>query len=263
MMLYGLFSSESDVVRDMTTFDGNRNLTHQVTYELGRAIVQGKYKVGDHFPTEAQMCQHYRISRSVVREAVKMLTAKGLISSRPRQGIRVLPPSAWNVFDVDVLQWTLTGRPSLELLREFNELRSTVEPEAAALAARHQSPEAIEAIGRALERVRLAGQGEDDPLEANIEFHTSILLASNNRFFIQLRNFIQTALRVSTACSSQLLDAVVGRYGDHKSIYDAISEGDARAAQSGMSALLGESCRQVAGIVELRAANSAGLAAIS
>src|SRR5690625_7956992 len=77
----------------MSTLDGGRNLTHQVTYNLGAAIVRGDYGLNEHFPTEAELCEQFDISRSVIREAVKMLTAKGLISSRPRQGIRVQPNS--------------------------------------------------------------------------------------------------------------------------------------------------------------------------
>ncbi|BFM18999.1 FadR/GntR family transcriptional regulator [Gilvimarinus japonicus] len=224
----------------MNNFDGNRNLTHQVAYELGTAIVQGKYRVGDAFPTEAEMCTQYDISRSVIREAVKMLTAKGLISSRPRQGIRVLPSTQWNIFDTDVLSWTLSGRPSLGLLLEFTELRSGIEPEASALAARRQNREAIAGIEEALARLKLADIGEDDPLEADIAFHTAILMASNNRFYIQLRSFIQAALRVSIACTNQIKGVKAGSYDDHKRVYDAIDRGDAPAAQAHMSALLGE-----------------------
>lgn len=224
----------------MNGFDGNRNLTHQVAFELGQAIVQGKHAPGDVFPTEAQMCTHYQISRSVIREAVKMLTAKGLISSRPRQGIRVLPPSNWNVFDSDVLQWILSGRPSLQLLQEFTELRVGVEPEAAMLAAKRQNASDIASIGRALERLRLAGRGEDDPLAADIEFHSAILQASGNRFYIQLQNFIQTALRASIACTNQLKGIRAGNYFDHKRIFDAICAANPEAAAVAMRELLSE-----------------------
>jgi transcriptional regulator, GntR family len=158
-------------------------LTHQVTHELGAAIVQGKYKIGGGFPTEAQLSEQFSISRSVMREAVKMLTAKGLISSRPRQGIRLQPSRDWNMFDADVLSWTLSSRPSIALLKEFTQLRYAIEPEAVALAAKNSSIEANEAIAAALERMRQAEMGADDPLESDIAFHTSILLASENRFF--------------------------------------------------------------------------------
>ncbi|HEY7884462.1 MAG TPA: FadR/GntR family transcriptional regulator [Cellvibrionaceae bacterium] len=224
----------------MKDFDNNRNLTHQVTYTLGIAIVRGDYPVGEPLPTEADLGAEFDISRSVIREAVKMLTAKGLISSRPRQGIRVQPAANWNIFDTDVLQWMLSGRLSLELLKEFTELRAGIEPEAAMLAAKRQNRAAIEAIRAALERLRQADLGHDDPLEADIAFHTAILLASDNRFYIQLRGFIQAALRVSIACTNQLKGVQAASFTDHKRIFDAIDAAHPERAHAAISALLGE-----------------------
>jgi DNA-binding FadR family transcriptional regulator len=224
----------------MDTFDSNRNLTHQVVHKLGGAIVQGTYQINAVFPTEAELCVQYDISRSVIREAVKMLAAKGLIASRPRQGIRVQPNTQWNMFDADVLQWTLASRPSLQLLREFTQLRIGIEPEAAILAARLHNPEDIRNIELALMRMREAEKGNDDSLEADIAFHTSILLASDNRFFIQLRNFIQTALRVSIASTNQLKGVKIASYRDHKKVYDAIAAGEPQQAHDAMCNLLTE-----------------------
>lgn len=224
----------------MVSFDSNRNLTHQVVHELGGDIIQGKYQVNAALPTEAELCLQYDISRSVIREAVKMLSAKGLISSRPRQGIRVLPQTQWNMFDENVLQWTLASRPSLQLLKEFTELRIGIEPEAAVLAARHGSAEGIGSIEQALGRMRAAEQGDDDSLEADIAFHTSILLASNNRFFIQLRNFIQTALRVSISSTNQLKGVTIASYEDHKKVYGAIAARNPQKAHKAMGFLLTE-----------------------
>ena len=224
----------------MSRFDGGRNLTHQVTYKLGAAIVRGQYGVNEPLPTEAELCEQFDISRSVIREAVKMLTAKGLISSRPRQGIRVQPNNRWNMFDADVLEWTLSSRPSLDLLKEFTELRMGIEPEAAVLAARKQNPVLIGDIKKALARMDAAEQGHDDALEADIAFHTAVLLASENRFFIQLRNFIQTALRVSIASTNQLKGVEVASESDHRAVYDAIAANDSEAANRAMVILLDE-----------------------
>ena len=221
--------------------DTGRNLTHQLTHQLGAAIVQGQYAVDKTFPTEAELSQQFNISRSVTREAVKMLTAKGLIASRPRQGIRVMPSTHWNMFDADVLSWTLNARPSLELLREFTQLRMAIEPEAAALAAASSADSTrIKAIGDALARMKKADEGQDDPLAADIEFHCAILSASNNRFFYQLREFIQVALRVSIASTNQLKGVLTANYEDHKRIYDAICAGDKERATAAVKVLLVE-----------------------
>ncbi|UTF59109.1 FadR/GntR family transcriptional regulator [Gilvimarinus sp. DA14] len=218
----------------MSTFDGNRNLTHQITYQLGRAIVQGKYPVGDSFPTEAQMCRDYQISRSVIREAVKMLTAKGLVSSRPRQGIRVLPPSAWNVFDPDVLQWSFSGRPSLALQREFTELRLALEPDAAALAARRSSEASLAKLEGGLARLAAAARGAEDPLEAVIDFHSAVLQASGNRFFVQLCHFIRIAIGVEVAAGHYSPDGLP----DYQAVVEAIAEANELAARGAMTRLL-------------------------
>lgn len=170
-----------------------------------------------------------------------MLTAKGLIASRPRQGIRVMPSAHWNMFDADVLGWTLNARPSLELLREFTQLRMAIEPEAAVLAAENNQDRAkIKAIGDALARMKRADEGHDDPLAADIEFHCAILAASNNRFFFQLRDFIQVALRVSIASTNQLKGVLTADYDDHKRIYDAICAGDQEGASKTVKILLQE-----------------------
>lgn len=180
----------------MAIFDKGNNLSQRMTQALGRAIICGEYNREESLPTEAELCAQFGVSRSAVREAVKMLSAKGLISSRPRQGIRILPEEDWNIFDPDLLQWSLESKPTLKVLHEFLQLRIAIEPEAAALAAKYASAEEIAPISHSLERMRTAATPEE-ALEADIAFHVSILYASNNRFYIRLRDFIQTALRVS------------------------------------------------------------------
>src|SRR5690554_2909414 len=91
----------------MAVFDGTNNLSQRMVQELGKAIVCGVYGSGGSLATEAELCEQFGVSRSAVREAVKMLSAKGLVSSRPRQGIRVLPEESWNIFDPDLLKWSL------------------------------------------------------------------------------------------------------------------------------------------------------------
>ncbi len=208
-----------------------RNLTLQLVHTLGAAIVQGKYAEQQGLPSEAELCEEFDISRSATREAVKMLTAKGLISSRPRQGIRLKPRESWNMFDPDVLNWILKGTPTLSMLKEFLQLRIAVEPEAAALAADHQDDALIARIGDALDRMRAAERGLEDPLEADIAFHLSILAASGNPFYIQLRSFIETALRVSIRYTNRIKGVSTASNEDHKKIYDAIVKGNSQAAR--------------------------------
>ena len=100
----------------MSILDRNFNLSQRMTQELGRQIVCGVYDKNESLPTEAELCEKFGVSRSAVREAVKMLSAKGLISSKPRQGIRIQPEEQWNIFDTDLLRWSLESNPSMKVL---------------------------------------------------------------------------------------------------------------------------------------------------
>ena len=152
--------------------DLGRNLTYGLLDALGRSIVTGHYDKRI-FPTEAALAKQHLVSRSVTREAVKMLTAKGLLSARPRQGTIIQPTASWNLFDPDVLRWLLERKFSVELLRHFNQLRVAIEPEAAALAASHADAAQLEAIGEGLARMEEAEKGHDSTLDADIAFHES------------------------------------------------------------------------------------------
>jgi DNA-binding FadR family transcriptional regulator len=217
-----------------------QNLTHQLTYDLGLAIVQGVYPVGTGLPSEADLCIEYSVSRSSTREAVKMLSAKGLISSRPKQGIRVLPESSWNMFDTDVLKWILSSKPSLALLKEFTQVRVALEPQAAALASVTASYQQLEVIEKALARMVDADNGLDDPLEADIAFHTAILAASNNRFFLQLTEFISTALRVSIRYTNRIKGVPGADVQKHAEILNTIKSRNPERAKKAVETILDE-----------------------
>src|SRR5258707_2751999 len=157
-----------------------QNLTHRIVQDLGVAIVTGTYSPKNPFPVEAELCKQYRASRSVLREAVKMLTAKGLLSARPRQGTWVQPEANWNLLDPDVLRWLLERKFSFSLLIEFAQIRLAVEPKAAALAAISAiaRPTGGESVG--ISGVAAAVKRNDDPLESAIPFHAAILRASGH-----------------------------------------------------------------------------------
>lgn len=218
-----------------------RNLTHQLVQDLGHAIVQSKYRASGGLPSEADICKQYGVSRSATREAVKMLAAKGLLTSRPRQGIRVLPEERWNMFDSDVLRWLLNSRPSRELLVEFAEMRNGIEPEAAALAARSATPEAIKLIETAFKRMEAAELGLDDTLESDIAFHAAILSASGNRFYKQMSAFVETALRVSIRFTNAIKGVKGPDVAAHGEIFRAIQKKNPQLARRKTQSLLAES----------------------
>ncbi|WP_199555206.1 FadR/GntR family transcriptional regulator [Sandaracinobacteroides hominis] len=215
-----------------------RNLTHGMLDVLGRAIVTGRYEARP-FPTEAEIAKAHGVSRSVTREAVKMLTAKGLVSARPRQGTIVQPPAAWNLFDSDVLRWILERKFSVELLRHFNELRIAIEPEAASLAARYHEPADLERIREGLARMEAAERGLDDTLEADIAFHVAVLQASQNPFYNQFRQMVATALKTSIRFTNRIKGRSAS-VADHGAVAEAIAQGDPEAARAAMRGIIGD-----------------------
>ena len=217
---------------------GLGRLTYGLLDQLGKAIVTGGYDAQP-FPTEAELSKRYGVSRSVTREAVKMLTAKGLLTARPRQGTSVQPAAAWNLFDGDVLRWLLDRKFSLLLLRQFSQLRIAIEPAAAALAAVQADAEGRARIRRGFERMVAADAGDDDPLAADIAFHLAILRASANPFFAQFRDVVATALRTSILFTNRL----EGRTADlarHEAVLVGIERRKPEAARRAMTRIIAD-----------------------
>lgn len=215
-----------------------RNLTFGMLEALGRAIVTGVYQ-DQRFPTEAELAVQHSVSRSVTREAVKMLTAKGLLTARPRKGTTVQPSSCWNLFDTDVLRWLLERKFSLELLRQFSELRIAIEPEAAALAAREADRAAIAQIRAGYEHMEAAESTGEDTLEADIAFHIAVLNGSANPFYMQFRDVVATALRTSIRFTNRFKGRTASLPA-HYMVLAAIEAGDAAGARSAMAAIIAE-----------------------
>jgi DNA-binding FadR family transcriptional regulator len=217
-----------------------QNLTYGIAHDLGVAIVTGVYSENNPFPVEAELCRQYGASRTVLREAVKMLTAKGLLGARPRRGTWVQPEDRWNLLDPDVLGWLLERKFSPALLIEFSEIRLAVEPGAAALAARAAGPAEKAAVRTAIERMQAAERGEDDPLDSDIAFHVAVLRASRNRFYGQLTGLIATALRFSIRTTNRYKGVQLASVADHKRVADAILAGKPQAAEDAMRRLVEE-----------------------
>jgi DNA-binding FadR family transcriptional regulator len=214
------------------------NLTDHVEAVLGRMIVAGEYPQGAVFQI-GDLTTTFNASRTVMREAVKSLTAKGLVTSRASVGSIVLPEEEWHLSDPDVLDWILHAKGNrLPLIREFNDFRLGVEPVAAGLAARRGDDNAIAAIHTALDRMRAAERGEDDSLDADIAFHVAILHASGNRFFINMRHTIEVALRISIRVTNRSKAVAGASSVDHARIADSITAGDEERARAEMQALL-------------------------
>jgi DNA-binding FadR family transcriptional regulator len=218
---------------------GGLNLTSSITQSLGRAIVTGQFNDAT-FPYEADLCKQYGASRPVLREAVKMLTAKGLLTARPRQGTSVQPEDQWNLFDPDVLSWMLERKFTIELMIDFTEVRLAMEPRAAALAARSADDAQLRRIMESIERMSAAEADGDDGLAADIGFHVAVLEASNNRFIRQFTDLTETALRYSIRRTNAYKGVPRASAADHKVVADVIAARDPVRASQTMYTLIEE-----------------------
>jgi len=215
----------------------SRNLTRTIVNDLGKAIVTEQlYK--DDFPFEAELCERYGASRTIIREAVKMLTAKGLLIARKKKGTLVQPESEWSLLDPDVLRWMLERDFSIDLLIDFTDIRLAIEPRAAALAAQYASGPQRKAMSVAMERMFNADRGEEDALEADIAFHVAVLKASNNRFLRQFCDLTTATLRFSIRRTNEYKGVARASAADHKVVMDAILHGEPTKASREMFDLI-------------------------
>ena len=171
---------------DATRIYPTRGVHGRLVEQIGRRILGGELAPGAMLPREAELVHELGISRTAVREAIKVLAAKGLIESRQKLGMRVRPERAWNLLDPDVLAWQAASGPSPELIEHLVELRRMIEPAAARLAAVRRSAERAPGAGGGAARDAAA---VDDPLayyRADLAFHRAVFAASGNPFVDRL-----------------------------------------------------------------------------
>jgi DNA-binding FadR family transcriptional regulator len=215
------------------------NLTQSLVQKLGSSIVRGELPAGQPLPIEAELGKKFGASRTVTREAVKILSTKGLIGQRPRVGTYVHPEDRWDLLDSEVLTWILDRRFSYSLVREFLEVRIGIEPAAAALAAVNATDGEKDLLKQKLEKMKGAINGHFDPVAADIAFHSTILEISHNRFYHQLTPIVETALRFSIRVTNKAKGALAD-YDAHEKIYKAIRSGSPEASAKACRDLIRE-----------------------
>src|SRR5262245_55114744 len=215
-----------------------RSLHGQVAQEVGIDIVRGAFRPGELLPIEADLCVRMGISRTAVREAIKVLAGKGLVQSRPKTGTRVQPRDAWNFLDADVLTWQLAAGPPGKIVRELFELRRLIEPAAAALAA-VRAPEAqIARLEQAYREMVAAGDDGEKFLGPDMRFHRTILDAIDNEMLRSLTTVVDTALTLSLRLSMDNPHGQRMSLPLHKAVLDAIRRRDGRSAHRAMIRLI-------------------------
>lgn len=196
-------------------------MSAQIAALLGARIVGGEFRPGDTLPVEAELCRAYGVSRTVVREAVKNLSAKRLIEVSPKVGTRVLPFAEWSLLDRDVLTWRLSAQFDAKIVADIFEMRLCLEPRASHLAARDGTAEdfaAVEYHYRELAQAFESNLAIEATAQAELAFHLAVIQASHNGLFVTVGSTLKSALRVS----SQMLQRHAIRPAESLAAHDAV-----------------------------------------
>jgi DNA-binding FadR family transcriptional regulator len=216
---------------------GGTSVHASVANEIGLRIVRGDYPPGTILPNEAKWSETFEVSRSAVREAIKMLMAKSLLSSRPKIGSWVEPRERWNLLDRDVLAWYCDTVDFTRVARDVQQIRFMIEPEAAALAATNRSTGELGEIEEAFVGMAAAAN-QDEWNIADVRFHLGILNASGNDFFVPFGRAIESLLAnlfmFTTAAARSFNEALP----QHEAILKAIRDRKPDAARRAVRRLL-------------------------
>ena len=205
----------------------------EVARSIGIDIIAGRYAEGMRLPGDTELTAMFGVSRPVLRESVKTLVAKGLLSTKARVGTVVRERGAWNMFDADVLAWHLDAGIDKRFLGDLAEIRLAVEPRAAALAAARRTEADLAELNRSMERMRQEASNSVGFADADLALHVGVAKASGNPFMRSVGHVIEAALRASFLLSAPVetadRDTVLVW---HQRIVDGIAQGNAEMAST-------------------------------
>jgi DNA-binding FadR family transcriptional regulator len=216
-----------------------RRLHGSIAHDIAVAIVGGVYPPGSILPNEDQFSQQLAVSRTAYREAIRILSAKGLVESRPKIGTRVSERSKWSLIDPDVLAWHFEIEPSPAYMEQLFELRLMIEPRFAAIAAERHAAADIERIGEALGRMEAATLKSPEGERADLDFHHGIIIATKNEALLALSPGIGATIRWAGRLNMhhperQPRDPIE----EHRAVYEAMADRDSTKAFSIMDRLV-------------------------
>jgi DNA-binding FadR family transcriptional regulator len=217
----------------------NNRPLHQILVEqITRRIVSGELEPGAALPTEPVLSEQFGVSRTVVREAVRILVSKGLLEVRQGSGMRILPPDRWDYLDPLVLFEQVRSGRGEELLDEVLEVRRLLEVEAAGMAAERRTAEELDGLRECLQRMKGALDDPNEYTRLDIEFHDRILSASRNRLLREALRPVTDVLKAGRFITNRNAIRLGGRAQKsqlgHEAVYGAIEQQDAEAAREAM-----------------------------
>lgn len=206
---------------------------------LGEQIVRGEYAPGATLPVEQELANRFRSGRNAIREAVKMLTGRGLVRTERRAGTIVQPQSSWNLLDPSVLEWlVMDPKQRGRALAELTSLRAVVEPEIAMLAARNATTTETLRLFEAYEQMEAVAGDRERAVEADLDFHRRLAEAAHNMLLLSTMRCFEVLLRANF----ELVMAADGRYirnlGGHRAVAEAVHAKAPDAARAAMNQLL-------------------------
>jgi GntR family galactonate operon transcriptional repressor len=235
--------SSSSVLRRDAGNAPPRNLREQVLDELGQLVVAGVVVPGATLPIEPALAAEFGVSKTVIREAIRGLAAKGLVQTSPRRGTVVCKRDDWHALDPDVLAWHLRADTNPNVLRDFEEFRRGVEPMCARLAAERATTADRQALRAAFEHMQSTVDTQKQYLAHDLDFHSALLMATENTILRGLRDAVRAALAVRHECVSSVLDDMREPIPYHERVLLAVEAGNADEAASAMEQLLALSMR--------------------
>jgi DNA-binding FadR family transcriptional regulator len=217
---------------------------------LGVAITSGVHKPGDILGNEVEFSEQLNVSRSAYREAIRILSAKGLVESRPRVGTRVTDMSRWNLLDPDVLAWFFEAEPPPQVVEGLFELRMIIEPAAAALAAVRRTPEQVEQMRQALETMERLTLKTEGGQSADRDFHQTVLDATGNPPLASLASTIGAGVRWTTVYKSRKSKLPPDPLPEHWAVFNAIAAQDPDHARRAMEVLVANALSQTSAALQ-------------
>lgn len=225
------------LIRSLFGRTAARNFHTFVINEIGRAIVTGEFAPGSLLASDAVMMEQYGVSRTVLREALKTLEAKGMVEARPKVGTRISPPSRWNYFDPQVLSWHYEARPDRHFYENLFSVRATLEAQAASLAAIHRTAEHVRLMKYWLHQMATADDNVEQYGLAALELHRTISDSSSNVLLRSMAGVVELTLALAITSGSAAEGAAFrGRIADIcETLVVAIERGDGESAVAQMA----------------------------
>jgi GntR family transcriptional regulator, galactonate operon transcriptional repressor len=227
----------------------SRNLSEQVSQRIGEKILSGGYAPNEILPDEPSLTEIFGVSRTVIREAIKMLVSKGMLEVRPRTGTRVTTPGNWQLLDRDVLQWHQSIKLDNNRLAQLMELRQSIEPDAAMYAATRRTDQDVAAIRRALEMMAASVDKNSEYVIADAHFHSSVLRAAHNQYIDALESAVFAGLLLSIRVTNPNAKQNSTSIPLHTDIAEAIIAQDPNAAYAAMKLHLADASRRLSAIL--------------